>query len=185
MPYLLQTLSVVFPVFIKISSRSKLNGVQPVHKRLYLTAGTLNIEVGTPRAHDTLKWRLNHTQKLHSDWHYIMVFYLFDLSSQVLDKKPPQVVECLQLSALSEIRKIRLRGKNIFRFLVSSNCMWLSWLIIDNLISVHVRNNNKKNPIKNMQQYYILKKQTIHVFAFEYLKSLYQNLHFCQKSWLL
>lgn len=52
-----------------------------------------------------------------------MVFYLFDLSSQVLDKKPPQVVECLQLSALREMRKIQLRGKNMFSFLVSSNCM--------------------------------------------------------------
>ncbi len=52
MAYLLQTLSVVFPGFIKISSWCKLNGVQPVHEwnmDLFVTL-QVNAVVGTPRA---------------------------------------------------------------------------------------------------------------------------------------
>lgn len=39
-------------------------------------------------------------------------FHLFDSSGQVLDKKPPEVVECLQLSGLCEVKEARLRNNS-------------------------------------------------------------------------
>lgn len=57
MAYLSQTLSVVFPGFIKISSPCKLNGVQPVHERntdLFVSF-QVNAVVGAPRAHVILQ----------------------------------------------------------------------------------------------------------------------------------
>lgn len=39
-------------------------------------------------------------------------FYLFDSSGQVLDKKPSEVVECLQLSGLCEGEDTQFRAKH-------------------------------------------------------------------------
>lgn len=45
-------------------------------------------------------------QDVHSErLTYSQGFYLFDSSNQVLDKKPPEVVERLQLSALREVKE--------------------------------------------------------------------------------
>lgn len=53
MTYLSQTLSVVLPGFIKISSWCKLNRVQPPHERNMDLCVSLQVNgmVGTPRAH--------------------------------------------------------------------------------------------------------------------------------------
>lgn len=53
MAYLLHTLSVVFPGFIKISSWCKLNGVQPVHEwsTALFVSFQVNVVVGATRAH--------------------------------------------------------------------------------------------------------------------------------------
>lgn len=58
MAYLLQTLSVVFPGFIKISSWCKLNGVQPVHEpsTAVFVSFQVNVVVGATRAHVILHW---------------------------------------------------------------------------------------------------------------------------------
>lgn len=57
-------------------------------------------------------------------------FYLFDSSGQVLDKKPPEVVKCLQLPTLCEENETQLREKKIghskrvaYQFVDNSN--WL------------------------------------------------------------
>lgn len=39
-------------------------------------------------------------------------FHLFDSGGQVLDKKPPEVVECLQLSGLCEVKEAQLRNNS-------------------------------------------------------------------------
>lgn len=91
MAWLLWRVSVVV---IKISSWCKWNGVQLVHQR--------NARLFV---HATLNQR--HWLRSGSlGWWWDAIgretFYLFDFSDHVLNKKPPQVVECLQLPRLQE-----------------------------------------------------------------------------------
>lgn len=65
MAYLLQTLSVVLPGFIKISSWCKLNGWQPVHEENMFVLLQVNAKVGTPRVNVMFhEVGVNHAQNL-------------------------------------------------------------------------------------------------------------------------
>lgn len=55
MPYLLQTLCVEFPGFIKISSWCKLNGVQPVHERNTALFVSLQVQQMSCSGHQELR----------------------------------------------------------------------------------------------------------------------------------
>lgn len=115
MAYLLQTLSVVFPGFIKISSQCKLNGVQAVHERNMGLARFIPGK-GYGRSQQELMWyHIRREIKSQTEPDYrrtikVIIYhgnsyYLFESGRQVLDKKPPEVVECLQLPGLCECKE--------------------------------------------------------------------------------
>lgn len=115
--YLLQTLLVVFPGFIKISSQCKLNGVQVAHERNMDLLFSLQVS-GLVGWYFTKLEVISHTEPDHRMRIAVIMsntaesFHLFDSSGQVLDKKPPEVVECLQLSGLCEVKEAQLRNNS-------------------------------------------------------------------------
>ena len=123
MAYLLQTLLVVFPGFIKISSQCKLNGVQAARERNMDLFVSLQVSGLVGRYLTKLEIK-SHAEPDHrtriavigsnaaETFFFFKFFYLFESSGQVLDKKPPEVVECLQLSGLCEVKQTQLRNNS-------------------------------------------------------------------------
>lgn len=136
MAYLSQAVSVVFPRFIRNSPRCKFNRVQSVHRRNVGLFASLQVnavaDATTCRGDGvTHTWRITVAVMCHCNLqrkgglaHAGRTFHLFDSSGQVLHKKPPQVVECLQLPSLCKGKEKSTSQRNPGIF----SRLWDFWL---------------------------------------------------------
>lgn len=80
---------------------------------------------------------------------YCQHFHLFEPRGQVLDEKSPEVVECLQLSALCEARKTQVRQ-------TKKHCADIKGLVhpIYTQTNPYIQVAMRNKPISNLADYW-------------------------------